>query len=551
MIHLKRALISVSDKTGIIELARKLAEAGYELISTGGTASTLEQAGLTVTTVENVTGFPECMDGRLKTLHPRIFGGLLSIRDNEGHCHAMSTHGIEAIDILVVNLYPFQKAVEEVTEGLDEIKEMEKTEAVHGEVPVEIIEQIDIGGLALIRAAAKNYKYVTVVTSPADYAELAQRVLSTGQNDNKKIDESYRLNLAAKAFRYTAAYDAYIAGYLSEITGQTLPEKLTLTFNKHSDMRYGENPHQSAAYYRRTGIKSKGIESAHILHGKALSFNNIADAHAALELAREFPKQIVCVAVKHATPCGVAIGKTLLDAYTAAHDCDAMAIFGGIVCVNQEVDAHTAQKMHEIFLEIIIAPSFCAEALEILRQKKNIRLLSLTGLARKSDRDINLSNSTNLTKKHAFEFKSVGDGLLIQDVDNTNIEEEPLVTVTNVAPTTKQIADLIFAMKVAKHVKSNAIVVAKDGQTIGIGGGEVSRFNAAVSALERAGDKSQGAVVASDAMIPFTDVVNACVLGGISAIIQPGGSRNDQVVIDFCNEHGIAMIHTGVRHFAH
>jgi len=509
----KRALLSVSDKTGVLELAKALHAAGYALISTGGTASLLSENGLVVTAIEDVTGFPECMDGRLKTLHPAIFGGLLAVQDDAEHRRTMDAQNIGTIDILVANLYPFRKTVENPAHTL-----------------ANAIEQIDVGGPSMIRAAAKNHKYVTVVTNPAEYAELAQRI-----TDNA-IDEAYRFRLAAQAFSYTAAYDAYIAEYLRTIAAPgTFPETLTITFDKHgTPMRYGENPHQQAAYYTWLQQKYNGIESAKLLHGKPLSFNNIADAHAALALAKEF-EEPVCVAVKHATPCGVATGETIFDAYTAAYNCDPQSIFGGIVCVNRAIDEATARKMHEIFLEVIIAPSFSDEAIKVLTKKKNLRLLALP--------DINKNAQT------VWECKSVGGGLLVQESDAVDIETETQKVVTENSP--QKMSDLLFAMKVVKHVKSNAIVVAKDGCTLGIGGGEVSRVWAAEAALSRAGDKAKGAVLASDAMFPFPDVVELCASYGIAEIIQPGGSVNDQLSIDAANKHGIAMVFTGVRHFKH
>ena len=508
----KRALLSVSDKTGILELAQALAAANYELISTGGTAALLAESGLAVTAIEDVTGFPECMDGRLKTLHPGIFGGLLAVLDNDEHRATMQQQNISAIDILVSNLYPFRKTVDDPGHTLSNA-----------------IEQIDIGGPSMIRAAAKNHKYVTVVTDPAEYAELTERV-NTGT-----VDEQYRFRMAALAFAYTAAYDAYIAEYLRRIAapGQ-FPETLTLTFDKHeTPMRYGENPHQQAAYYTWPQQPQGGIESAKLLHGKPLSYNNIADAHATLAVTREFDEP-VCVAVKHGTPCGVAVGDTVLEAYTAAFDCDPESIFGGIICINREIDEATAAKMKDVFLEVIIAPSYSAAALKILTKRKNLRLLELP------------------YAKHTtapMECKSVGGGLLIQESDSTNISEEPHTVVTKKAPT--NMSDLIFAMKVVKHVKSNAIVVAKNGRTLGLGGGEVRRSWAAEAALARAGDLAKGAVLASDALFPFADVVELCAKYGIAEIIQPGGSLKDQLSIDVANEHGIAMVFTGARHFKH
>jgi len=511
----KRALLSVSDKTGVLELAKALHAANYDLISTGGTATLISENGLPVITIETVTGFPECMDGRLKTLHPAIFGGLLAVWDNPEHSNTMQAQNIQAIDILVGNLYPFRNTVANPAHTL-----------------ANAIEQIDVGGPSMIRAAAKNHKYVTVVTNPAQYTELLERIA------NNTLDEEYRFRMAAQAFAYTAAYDAYIAEYLHQIAAPgTFPETLTITFDKHdTPMRYGENPHQQAAYYTWPQQKYGGIESAELLHGKPLSFNNIADAHAALALAKEFEADPVCVAVKHGTPCGAAIGETILAAYTAAYDCDPESIFGGIVCFNREVDEATARKMHEIYLEVIIAPSFSPEALKVLTKKKNLRLLALISINEK-------------TTKKILECKSAGGGLLLQEADSVDIATETHNIVTEKAP--EKLTDLIFAMKVVKHVKSNAIVVAKNGRTLGLGGGEVRRSWAAEAALGRAGEAAKGAVLASDALFPFADVVELCAAHGITEIIQPGGSINDQLSIDAANKHGIAMVFTGVRHFKH
>lgn len=509
----KRALLSVSDKTGILELAKNLALANYELISTGGTASLLAENGLEVTEIEAVTNFPECMDGRLKTLHPAIFGGLLAVLDNNEHISTMQAQNISAIDLVVVNLYPFRKTVEDPSHTL-----------------ANAIEQIDIGGPSMIRAAAKNHKYVAIVTSPCQYEELIQQVVSGN------ITEEYRFKLATQAFAYTAAYDAYIAEYLRQIESPNdFPQTLTLTFDKHdTPMRYGENPHQQAAYYTWPQQKYSGIECAKLLHGKPLSFNNIADAHAALAVAMEFEHDAVCVAVKHATPCGVAINSNVYDAYMAAYECDPQSIFGGIICLNREVDEATAIKMNEIFLEVIIAPSYSASALAVLTKKKNLRLLELP-----------LATS----RPNTWESKSVGGGILVQEADTASIDSETHTTVTKKAPL--KMKDLLFAMKVVKHVKSNAIVVVKNGCTIGLGGGEVSRIWAAEAALARAGEKANGAVLASDAMFPFPDVVELCAKYGISEIIQPGGSINDKLSIEAADNCGIAMVLTGVRHFKH
>ncbi|MCL1988261.1 MAG: bifunctional phosphoribosylaminoimidazolecarboxamide formyltransferase/IMP cyclohydrolase [Firmicutes bacterium] len=507
----KYALISVSDKTNLIELAQGLILAGYTIISTGGTAKALTDSNVANISVEDITEFPECMDGRLKTLHPRISGGLLGVRDNAEHATTMQKHKIPNIDILVVNLYPFKATISKQNHTLENA-----------------IENIDIGGPTMIRAAAKNYKYVAVVTDSSDYDELVKRAAAA------TIDNDYRYKLAAKAFAYTAAYDSHIANYLARLTNDNgFSPTLTLTFDLLDSMRYGENPHQKAAYYSSEIPGVVGIEQAKILNGKALSYNNIADTHAAMALASEFSSP-VCVAVKHSTPCGVALGADAFSAFSAAYECDPMSIFGGIIAFNCEVDKNTAKKMHEIFLEVIIAPSFSEDALAILRKKKNLRLLVLS----------NFANSP-------MELKSVGAGLLIQESDTSDIEKEPFNLVAGVDVSEQVKADLIFAMKVVKHVKSNAIVVAKDGKLLGQGGGEVSRIWAAQAAISRAGEKANGAVLASDAMFPFPDVVESCATAKIAAIIQPGGSQNDQASIDACNNHGISMFFTGVRHFKH
>ena len=505
----KRALLSVSDKTGIVELAKALNQAGYELVSTGGTADLLKESGLPVIGIEDVTQFPECMDGRLKTLHPAVFGGLLAVRDRKEHMQTMQEQNIVGIDILVANLYPFRQTV-----------------SAPGHSLAQAIEQIDVGGPSMIRAAAKNHKYVSVVTDPADYDMIIQKF--------GDIDEAARFKLAVKAFRYTAAYDAYIAQYLGGT--DEFPDTLTISFDKHpTEMRYGENPHQQAAYYSWPQNPYSGIEKADLLHGKPLSFNNIADAHAALAVAKEFYNQPVCVAVKHATPCGVAVGESILEAYSKAYDCDPQSIFGGIVCVNRELDVVTAKKMNETFLEVIIAPSYSPEALAELEKKKNLRLLALPEITQKPP--------------SIWECKSVGGGLLVQQSDNIDIESETHTLVTKTS--TAQMDDLLFAMKVVKHVKSNAIVVAKDGCTLGLGGGEVSRIWAAEAALARAGEAAKGAVLASDALFPFPDVVELCAEKGITSIIQPGGSKNDDMSVEAADKHGIAMVFTGVRHFKH
>jgi phosphoribosylaminoimidazolecarboxamide formyltransferase/IMP cyclohydrolase len=507
----KRALLSVSDKSGITELGLGLHKLGYELVSTGGTAKLLADSGLPVTEVETVTGFPECLDGRVKTLHPHIFAGLLAMGDNPAHRQTLAECNIAPIEVMVCNLYPFAETVAKPGCTLDQA-----------------IENIDIGGPSMIRAAAKNYKSVVVVTDAAQYGELLGKIESGG------MDEAYRFTLAVKAFNHTAAYDAHISKYLNAQINDGFPEQLTLTFTKHTAMRYGENPHQQAAFY--THEKIQGIESAAFLHGKELSYNNIGDANGALALIREFTGGPACAAVKHGSPCGVGTGATVFEAYMKAYECDPLSIFGGIISFNCEVDADTAKKMNELFLEVIIAPSYSGDALRILKKKKNLRLLELPILGQPAA---------------AYEYKSAGGGLLMQTADSNDIEAETRTLVTKAAPTEAQIRDMVFGMKVVKHVKSNAIVFVRDGMLLGVGGGQTSRIWAAEAAAGHALKPLEDAVLASDAMFPMPDTVELAARSGIKAIIQPGGSINDKLSVEVCDKHGIAMVLTGVRHFKH
>lgn len=512
---IKRAIISVSDKTGIVDLARKMAKQGIEIISTGGTAKALEAAGIKVVGISEITGYPECLDGRVKTLHPNIHGGLLAVRDNKEHMSKLQELGIETIDIVIVNLYPFRKTIEK--EGV------ELSEA---------IENIDIGGPSMLRAAAKNYKYVTVVVNPEDYGKVLAEIEESGDTT-----EATRFELAAKVFSHTASYDTLIGNYLWEKASlPKYPEIVTMTFEKVQELRYGENPHQAAAYYKEMKAVGGSIASAIQLHGKELSFNNINDANAALETLKEFEEPAV-VALKHANPCGVGVGSNIYEAYIKAYEGDPISIFGGIVALNREVDGKTASEISKLFLEIVIAPSYTEEALNIIMGKKNIRIMKLEDICSKSVTDI--------------ELKKVGGGLLIQDTDWQDFDMADIKNVSDKKPTDKEMQDMLFAWKVVKHVKSNAIVVAKDGMTLGIGPGQTNRIWSANMSLERAGEKAKGAVIASDAYFPFGDVVESAAKAGISAIIQPGGSINDQMSIDECNKSGIAMIFTGMRHFKH
>lgn len=511
---IKRALISVSDKTGLIPFARGLAEQDIELISTGGTARALKDAGLTVKEVAEITGFPEILDGRVKTLHPRIHSGILAVRDKEEHQRQLEEHHITPIDLVVVNLYPFAETIARPDVTFEEA-----------------IENIDIGGPSMVRAAAKNHAYVTIVVDPVDYEPVLAELKEKGQ-----ISSELRRRLAAKAFRHTAGYDALIAQYLSEQAGERFPERLTLTFDKVQTLRYGENPHQEAAFYQEPLARQSGIAQAEQLHGKELSYNNINDADAALQLVREFEEPAV-VAIKHTNPCGVGLGSTLAEAFQKAYEADPVSIFGGIIAVNRPVDQAVADRMAELFLEVIIAPDFTPEALDRLTQKKNIRLLKL---------------DVNGGENHQVQLvRSVTGGLLVQEADFGQLNEEELKVVTQRAPSEAEWEQLFFAWKVVKHVKSNAIVLAKDGQTLGVGAGQMNRVGAARIAIEQAGMKAKGAVLASDAFFPMKDTVEEAAKAGISAIIQPGGSIRDEESIQEADRHGIAMVFTGMRHFKH
>ncbi|MEB3751891.1 bifunctional phosphoribosylaminoimidazolecarboxamide formyltransferase/IMP cyclohydrolase [Geobacillus icigianus] len=509
----KRALISVSNKEGLIPFAKQLAELGVEIISTGGTKRALEEAGVPVISISDVTGFPEILDGRVKTLHPAIHGGILAVRGDERHQAALAEHGIHPIDLVVVNLYPFQQTIAKPDVTL-----------------AEAIENIDIGGPTMVRAAAKNYADVAIVVDPADYRTVIEELKTTGS-----IQAKTRQKLAAKAFRHTAAYDAMIAEYLTNLTGEEYPESLTVTYTKKQSLRYGENPHQSAAFYAKPLGAAFSMANAVQLHGKELSYNNINDANAAINLIREFQEPAVA-AIKHMNPCGVGVGATLLEAFTKAYEADPVSIFGGIIAVNREVDRETAERMHDIFLEIVIAPSFSDEALAILTQKKNIRLLTL---------DFTAPNGKEKT------LVSVNGGVLVQAADTYTLADAEWNVVTKREPTEKEREQLRFAWNVVKHVKSNAIVLAKNGMTVGVGAGQMNRVGAAKIAIEQAGEQAAGAVLASDAFFPMDDTVEAAAKAGITAIIQPGGSIRDADSIRKADEYGIAMVFTGVRHFKH
>jgi phosphoribosylaminoimidazolecarboxamide formyltransferase / IMP cyclohydrolase len=511
----KRALISVSDKRGIVEFAKRLIQKDYEIISTGGTAKALVDAGIKVIGISEVTGYPECLDGRVKTLHPKIHGGLLAIRDNAEHMETLKNLDINTIDMVVVNLYPFRQTIQNENVSLEEA-----------------IENIDIGGPSMLRAAAKNYKYVTVIIDPTDYETAISEIERAGDTS-----ATTRFKLAAKVFSHTASYDSLIASYLWEKAGlEQYPDTLTMTFEKQQDLRYGENPHQSAAYYRELLPAKGSMVNAIQLHGKELSYNNINDLNGALQTLAEFDEPAT-VAVKHANPCGIGAGLSIYDAYTKAYKADEISIFGGIVALNRTVDQKTAEEINKIFIEIVIAPAYDKDALETLKGKKNIRILQLAELEN--------------IKKTQLEVKTINGGLLIQEEDNKDFAAENLKVVTHRKPTDEEMNNLLFAWKAVKHVKSNAIVIAKDNMTLGIGPGQTNRIWAAQMSLERAGAEAKGAVLSSDAFFPFDDVVQEAAKAGITAIIQPGGSLKDQDSIDACNKHGIAMVFTGMRHFKH
>ena len=504
----KRALISVSDKTNIVEFAKGLEKHGFEVISTGGTYTHLKNNGVSCISIEDVTHFPEILEGRVKTLHPKIHGGLLSKRGNELHNKHVAENNIEYIDLVCVNLYPFEATVKK--EGVSE---------------EEIIENIDIGGPSMLRSAAKNFNDVAVVTDINDY----DRVLS--ELEQGGITYETRRALAIKVFNTTASYDAAIANYFNK-KDNLVPERLTLSYKLQDSLRYGENPHQKAYHYVQDNNESYALQNAVQLHGKEMSYNNIQDASAALDILSEFD-ETTCVAVKHMNPCGVATGSSVFEAYSRAYEADPVSIFGGIVAVNGKVDKETAEKMHSIFLEIILATDYDEEALEILTKKKNLRIYKL------SEKNNN----------HEQQIKSVRGGILVQDFNDKLADEYESVTEKKVDESQQR--DIEFGLKVVKHVKSNAIVVVKDGQTLGIGAGQMNRVGSCKIALEQAGEKAKGAVLASDAFFPMRDSADIAADYGIAAIVQPGGSIRDQESIDACNEKGVAMVFSKIRHFKH
>lgn len=518
MSKIERALLSVTDKTGLVDFAHKLSGMGVELVSTGGTAKLLRDSGVPVKDVSELTGFPEMLDGRVKTLHPKVHGGILHRREDPRHRSAVAEHGIQPIDMVVVNLYAF-----------------EKTAAKSGVQFAELIENIDIGGPSMIRSAAKNFQDVAVVTSPADYDQIADEMSS----NRGELSRETRWRLAQKAFATTAAYDSAIASTLEKVhangrvefqSEEPFPEKLRLSFHKVLDLRYGENPHQKAAMY--SDGSAAGVANARQLQGKELSYNNIVDLQAAWDLAQEF-SDTVCTIIKHTNPCGTATAGTLADAYRKALACDPVSAFGGVIGVNRPLDAPTAEEMAKLFVEVIAAPSFDEEARAIFAAKKNLRLVEVKHSPQK------------------WMIRNVSGGILLQDNDLRQLDENSLKVVTKRAPTDKERGDLLFAWKICKHVKSNAIVYARDRQSIGIGAGQMSRVDSCKIGAMKAVLPLKGTVAASDAFFPFPDGVEEIAKSGATAIIQPGGSVRDQEVIEAADRLGLAMVFTGVRHFRH
>lgn len=538
----KRAIISVSDKSGVVEFARELVGLGFEVVSTGGTAKTLKEAGVPVTYISDVTGFPEILEGRVKTLHPSVHGGILARRVPE-HLAQLAENRIQPIDVVVVNLYPFRATI-----------------AKPGVTLEEAIENIDIGGPTMVRAAAKNYESVAVVVNPKRYPEVLNELKERGE-----VGSDLRFRLAVEAFTHTAQYDSAISAYLQQIlqrergtalpsqitqvvyaTGgwddpskvfKDIPDKFLLAGDLVQELRYGENPHQRAAFYREPGAAGASVATARQLQGKDLSFNNIVDLEAAFSLVKEFDRP-AAVIIKHTNPCGTAVGDNVAEAYIKAYNADPVSAFGGIVALNRPVDAATAGEMVKIFLEAVIAPGFDAESLEVFKAKENVRLLAAGDMA--------AGNAAG-----GFDLKKVSGGFLVQDLDIGSVPPEEWKVVTDQKPSPEEMQELLFAWKVVKHVKSNAIVVTKGGVTLGVGAGQMNRVGSARIALEQAGEGARGAVLASDAFFPFADTVEEAAKAGITAIVQPGGSLRDEESIEACNRHGIAMVFTGRRHFKH
>lgn len=517
----KRALVSVSDKTGLVEFVKGLQQAGWEIIATGGTQKLLEDSGIKTIGISEVTGFPEICDGRVKTLHPKVHGALLARRDEASHLKALEENCIEFIDLVCVNLYPFAATI-----------------AKEGTTMAEAIEKIDIGGPSMLRSAAKNYNDVTVVCNPEDYKLVLSEI-----NTNGSTSLQTRLELSAKAYTHTAQYDAMIATYMRKAAG--LNEKLFLEFDLKQSLRYGENPHQDAKFYAATKPVPYSLASAKQLHGKELSYNNIQDANAALNIVREFGKTPFCVGLKHMNPCGAAIGTDVVDAWKKTYEADKVSIFGGIVATNCELTREAAELMKPVFLEIIMAPKFSEGALEVLTEKKNLRLL-----------EVNMEADTEADNQYV----SVNGGLLVQQLDKNTVELTKEMCATEAKPTDEQMTDLSFGWRIVKHVKSNAIVVVKNGRTYGVGAGQMNRVGSANIALHQAEEalkaegkniRKEGLVMASDGFFPFGDSVESAAQYGIAAIVQPGGSVRDQESIDAANANGIPMLFTGMRHFKH
>ena len=514
--NIQRAILSVTDKTGVVDFARRLSALGIELVSTGGTAKLLRESGISVEDISELTGFPEMLDGRVKTLHPKVHGGILHRRDDPKHVAAVKEHGIQPIDMVVVNLYAF-----------------EKTAAKPGVAFEELIENIDIGGPSMIRSAAKNFLDVTIVTSPSDYDSIADELeLNAGQ-----LSKETKWQLAQKAFATTAAYDSAIASTLErvspdevELNQEVFPNTIRFSFHKTLDLRYGENPHQKAAMY--SDGSGKGVANARQLQGKELSYNNIVDLQAAWDLAQEFDEPVVAI-IKHTNPCGTATGNTLAEAYQRALECDPVSAFGGVIGVNRPVDLAAAEEMHNLFLEVIAAPSFDEAAKEKFASKRNLRLVEV------------------VPANQRWILKNVSGGMLVQDADVRPLQDTDLRVVTKRPPTPEETRALLFAWKVCKHVKSNAIVYARDGQTVGVGAGQMSRVDSAKIGAMKAQLPLKGTVAASDAFFPFPDGVEEIAKAGATAIIQPGGSQRDPEVIEAADRLGLAMLFTGVRHFRH
>ncbi|MCH5162509.1 MAG: bifunctional phosphoribosylaminoimidazolecarboxamide formyltransferase/IMP cyclohydrolase [Clostridiales bacterium] len=536
----KRALISVSDKTGVIEFAQGLEKLGYEIVSTGGTLKALLDAGVKAISITDVTGFRECLDGRVKTLHPAVHAGLLARRDLPEHMAQLKEMNYNTIDVVAVNLYPFKATIQKPGVTLEEA-----------------IENIDIGGPTMLRSAAKNYNDVLVVCEPADYKEVLERI------EKKTDDKTYRLSLSYKVYRHTAAYDSLISSYMQKLLGIEYPEHITFAYDKAQELRYGENPQQTAVFYKEPLPRAGALTSAKQLWGKELSYNNINDANGALELLKEYAGTPAVVACKHANPCGVGTGKTVHEAYLKAYESDPVSVFGGILAINGTVDKATAEEINKIFIEIVMASDYTKDALEVLESKKNIRLLQIDDITAPRAED-------------AYDMKKVYGGLLVQKYDQTLIENEDMKVfskkaevktealangktkttygtgvVTKRKPTKEEIEALMFNWKVVKHTKSNAIVIGKVGRTTGIGMGQTNRIWAAQQAIEHAGEEAKGSVLASDAFFPFDDVAKAAAAAGITAIIQPGGSIRDDDSVKACDEAGIAMVFVGDRHFKH